>query len=75
MFAFILICFYKDLTLRYGVPVIKFPRFNFKNGQFNIAVYPVVKSLFYPIFQVSGILVCEAGCILENVVSFLDDQG
>ncbi|XP_021908112.1 D-2-hydroxyglutarate dehydrogenase, mitochondrial [Carica papaya] len=25
--------------------------------------------------QVSGILVCEAGCILENLVSFLDNQG
>ncbi|KAF7145396.1 hypothetical protein RHSIM_Rhsim04G0168600 [Rhododendron simsii] len=25
--------------------------------------------------KVSGILVCEAGCILENLVSFLDNQG
>ncbi|XP_044470638.1 D-2-hydroxyglutarate dehydrogenase, mitochondrial isoform X1 [Mangifera indica] len=25
--------------------------------------------------KVSGILVCEAGCILENLISFLDDQG
>ncbi|KAH7836090.1 hypothetical protein Vadar_032608 [Vaccinium darrowii] len=25
--------------------------------------------------KVSGILVCEAGCILENLVSFLDSQG
>ncbi|XP_031260778.1 D-2-hydroxyglutarate dehydrogenase, mitochondrial isoform X1 [Pistacia vera] len=25
--------------------------------------------------KVSGTLVCEAGCILENLVSFLDDQG
>ncbi|KAF7120486.1 hypothetical protein RHSIM_Rhsim13G0235800 [Rhododendron simsii] len=29
-----------------------------------------------PVFdEVSGILVCEAGCILENLVSFLDNQG
>lgn len=26
-------------------------------------------------FQVSGILVCEAGCILENLDSFLANQG
>ncbi|KDP37438.1 hypothetical protein JCGZ_08279 [Jatropha curcas] len=25
--------------------------------------------------KVSGILVCEAGCILENLISFLDNQG
>ncbi|KAG2696305.1 hypothetical protein I3760_07G053500 [Carya illinoinensis] len=25
--------------------------------------------------EVSGILVCEAGCILENLISFLDNQG
>ncbi|KAJ4822994.1 D-2-hydroxyglutarate dehydrogenase, mitochondrial [Turnera subulata] len=25
--------------------------------------------------KVSGILVCEAGCILENLILFLDDQG
>ncbi|KAM0975340.1 hypothetical protein ACFX13_018674 [Malus domestica] len=25
--------------------------------------------------QVSGILVCEAGCILENLITFLDNQG
>ncbi|XP_059640706.1 D-2-hydroxyglutarate dehydrogenase, mitochondrial isoform X2 [Cornus florida] len=25
--------------------------------------------------KVSGVLVCEAGCILENLVSFLDNQG
>lgn len=25
--------------------------------------------------QVSGVLVCEAGCILENLVSFLDNEG
>lgn len=25
--------------------------------------------------QVSGTLVCEAGCILENLISFLDDHG
>ncbi|XP_071916533.1 D-2-hydroxyglutarate dehydrogenase, mitochondrial-like isoform X3 [Coffea arabica] len=24
---------------------------------------------------VSGVLVCEAGCILENLISFLDDEG
>ncbi|GFY87950.1 FAD-linked oxidases family protein [Actinidia rufa] len=29
-----------------------------------------------PVFdEVSGVLVCEAGCILENLVSFLDNQG
>ncbi|KAI8526465.1 hypothetical protein RHMOL_Rhmol13G0308700 [Rhododendron molle] len=27
------------------------------------------------LYMVSGILVCEAGCILENLVSFLDNQG
>ncbi|RVW51792.1 D-2-hydroxyglutarate dehydrogenase, mitochondrial [Vitis vinifera] len=26
-------------------------------------------------FLVSGILVCEAGCILENLISFVDNQG
>lgn len=26
-------------------------------------------------FQGSGVLVCEAGCILENLVSFVDDHG
>ncbi|KAL1316485.1 hypothetical protein HN51_068683 [Arachis hypogaea] len=25
--------------------------------------------------KVSGILVCEAGCILENIISFLDNEG
>ncbi|XP_071913566.1 D-2-hydroxyglutarate dehydrogenase, mitochondrial isoform X5 [Coffea arabica] len=25
--------------------------------------------------KVSGVLVCEAGCILENLISFLDDEG
>ncbi|XP_050228813.1 D-2-hydroxyglutarate dehydrogenase, mitochondrial [Mercurialis annua] len=25
--------------------------------------------------KVSGVLVCEAGCILENLISFLDNQG
>ncbi|KAL2348577.1 hypothetical protein Fmac_002577 [Flemingia macrophylla] len=25
--------------------------------------------------KVSGILVCEAGCILENIMSFLDNEG
>ncbi|WCJ43516.1 D-2-hydroxyglutarate dehydrogenase mitochondrial [Euphorbia peplus] len=25
--------------------------------------------------KISGILVCEAGCILENLISFLDNQG
>ncbi|KAL2905491.1 D-2-hydroxyglutarate dehydrogenase mitochondrial [Bienertia sinuspersici] len=25
--------------------------------------------------EVSGILVCEAGCILENLESFLDNEG
>lgn len=26
-------------------------------------------------FQTSGTLVCEAGCILENLISFLDNHG
>lgn len=35
----------------------------------NVTTYLVM------ILQVSGVLVCEAGCILENLATFLDTKG